>query len=692
MKREEKLIDELRRKGENLEIPRSLEPEWMEEELREKGRRKYIRRGRVYPALAFAACLFLIAGLLFHIQRQGLLEPTLETEQEVPQVAFLEKREPSKEEQELLTLPKLSYEEIYERLSPVWAEKEAAAARLSRGEYAYAEKEEAAASDLSSAETSFGETNVQVEGIDEGDQMKNDGRYLYQSVMLQEKSGNTSRGIQIFDTKDGLKEAAFLGGFENIEEFYVRDGLLIVIENRFYHTRDNMPDIQARKGSVEDLDLLYVPDTYHEISFYGLEDPYHPSKIKTFTLKGAYETSRISDGYFYGISQFTARPGQGKEDYDAYIPTVDGQRLEADKILCPEERPGNGYLVLVSINLADPTKFVDTRAVLTGGGTYYVSEKNIYMADYESVFEALPKQEGSSRDKTKLLRFSYLKGHFYAQASGEVPGRLDTSFSMDEYERNLRLVVTVQEYQVKKVTDERTGEDLGYDYGESRQTNALYILDSFLNVQGKIEGLAEGESIYAARFLGDTGYFVTFRQTDPLFAVDLSNPSKPKLLGELKVTGFSDYLHFYGENKLLGIGMEVDEKTGRQEGLKLSMFDFTNPTDLKEVSRLNLKNYNHSEALYNHRAVLIDVSENLIGFAAEGSNRGDYWNNYLVFSYEGGDFVKKLELNAAPEDGMYRTIRGTFIGNTFYLLGSDGSAKAYDRATGKLLGELQRGA
>ena len=114
------------------------------------------------------------------------------------------------------------------------------------------------------------------------------------------------------------------------------------------------------------------------------------------------------------------------------------------------------------------------------------------------------------------------------------------------------------------------------------ETNSVYVLDKELKQIGAIEDLAEDERVYSARFMGEVGYFVTFRETDPLFSVDLSDPEKPKIVGELKIPGFSDYLHFYGEDQLLGIGMNVDEETQITDGVKLSMFDISDKTDVKE--------------------------------------------------------------------------------------------------------------
>ena len=259
---------------------------------------------------------------------------------------------------------------------------------------------------------------------------------------------------------------------------------------------------------------------------------------------------------------------------------------------------------------------------------------------------------------------------------------------MDEYKNHLRVVSTVWEYKTEKIVDDRTGEEIGYNTEDERQTNALYVLDKDLKQVGKIEGLAEDEQIYSARFMGDTGYFVTFRQTDPLFTVDLKDPENPKVLSELKVSGFSEYLHIYGEDRLLGIGMEADEETGIQQGLKLSMFDVSNKSNVEEITKYRLEDYNYSEAFYNHRAVMISTGKNLFGFDAEGSNRGEYWRKYFVFSYEDDSFVQKLKVDAKGSDGNYYSARGTFIGDTFYLLLGDGSVRSYDLNTGEKLEEL----
>ena len=184
-------------------------------------------------------------------------------------------------------------------------------------------------------------------------------------------------------------------------------------------------------------------------------------------------------------------------------------------------------------------------------------------------------------------------------------GYLNDSFSIDEYDGYLRMVVT------------------------RGKTNAVYVLDQKLKLTGKITNLAKDERVYSARFLGDTGYFVTYKETDPLFSVDLSNPKNPKILGRLKIPGFSNYLHFYGEDKLLGIGMDVDKKGDVTDGVKLSMFDISDKKNVKEEHKYTLKDVYSTDVEWDYKAALIDVEKNIIGFPAGGENR----QMYYLFSY-----------------------------------------------------------
>ena len=163
--------------------------------------------------------------------------------------------------------------------------------------------------------------------------------------------------------------------------------------------------------------------------------------------------------------------------------------------------------------------------------------------------------------------------------------------------------------------------------------------------------------------MGDTAYFVTFRETDPLFSADLSNPKKPKIVGELKIPGFSEYLHFYGEDRLLGIGMNVDEETLVTDGVKLTMFDISDKTDVKESDTHVLNNVYSTEVSYDYKAALISPERNIIGFP--GDSEGG--QKYFLFEYdEDNGFICNME-EKINGNGM-RSSRGLYIEDTLYVV------------------------
>lgn len=655
---DERLMNQLHKEAEQTIIPERLEPEQIKILLEAADRNK---KGVIADSMTkYSKALAAAAAICFVIGCTALAGWTVKDKSSDQAAGESSVR---LEETDAYVYEVHTYEEIYASMEKEWEEQSA------REYYEYANHaavletvrepmDGALAKDASEMETNtFGNTNVQTAGVDEGDFIKNDGRYLYQIV----NEYTNEQSIQIVDTKDGLKELVRIDGFENIAEFYVWEELLVVIEYK----------------QIECID-------YHQIFIIDISDRAVPIEKKVFTLQGMYSSSRIADGYFYGFSRYYANPGSGEDDYDSYIPTLDGARLSNEEIYLPEKSNGTSYLVIVSVDLRNPSEFVQTAGIVSNSEQYYVSADNMYVT-YQVCQE---QTEGWRENKTAIMRFSYGEGAFSLEAEGEIQGSLNNSFSMDEYQDHLRVVATVDESYLEEVTDNRTGLVIGMDTIETRRTNALYILDETLAVTGKIEGLAEDERIYSARFFGDTGYFVTFRQTDPLFAVDLSDPSNPLILSELKVSGFSEYLHFYGEDRLFGLGMEADEETGRQEGMKLSMFDISDPGNVNEISRLHMEDYYYSEALYNHHAILIHPSKNIIGFEMEGMQDNAYRKEYFIYTYENETFIEKFRIDTKTEEGWYGMTRGTFIGDVFYLMMRDGAVKSYDLNTGELLDTL----
>ena len=569
MKEKKDILHHIKEEAEMVMIPESITPEKIYRKLEkiesDKVKKRYFRRKLAsYIAMAAGICLLLGGTYVLKSNFGGFTDKENTDVMAEADYECSIAEETVEEEAELVATieyPEITYEDIYEsmfgnleeakyqnsyrgemvegavveevpasEMSGPIAVKESAAADMSTTDVFY-NSVEMEKSETEESAVEYGTTNIQTVGVEEADVVKNDGRYLYQKI-YQEKNNVFTQAIQIIDTKEGLKEVKRIEGFENIQEFYIWEDILVIIENKY------LENVQDDVYTEEKLVICGVNDyshynrQYHEITFYNIKNRNVPYKINTFTLKGRYDSSRIADGYFYGFSKFYASPGEGDTDYASYIPQIEGMRLKAEQILLPKENEGNCYLLLMSIDLANPTKIADTTAVVTDSDMYYVSSENIYIADSIG-FE---KTVGRQTNQISLLRFGYDKGKFYLQAEGRVPGSLESSFSMDEYEGNLRMVTTVNEYWFEEVRDNITGEVIGNDMVGEKQSNALYILDSNLEMIGKIENLAEDERIYSARFMKDSGYFVTFRKTDPLFSVDLKDPKNPIVLSELKIS------------------------------------------------------------------------------------------------------------------------------------------------------------
>jgi uncharacterized secreted protein with C-terminal beta-propeller domain len=223
------------------------------------------------------------------------------------------------------------------------------------------------------------------------------------------------------------------------------------------------------------------------------------------------------------------------------------------------------------------------------------------MKTFEEKMIEVEKEIAKEMEKTIIHKITINNGNIEYKANGNVPGIVLNQFSMDEYNGYFRIATTTGEVS-------RTG--------ESTSLNHVYVLDENLKIVGKVEDLAKGERIYSARFMGNRAYMVTFRKIDPLFVIDLSSPENPKVLGYLKVTGYSDYLHPYDENHIIGIGKETaggDENFAWYQGLKISLFDVSDVENPKEIGKVEIGDRGtDSEALRDHKAFLFDKEKNLL--------------------------------------------------------------------------------
>ena len=274
----------------------------------------------------------------------------------------------------------------------------------------------------------------------------------------------------------------------------------------------------------------------------------------------------------------------------------EGAMVDCDRARHPQEFAGLNMLSVLSIDVGRGLRVADATGVLASGQTVYASTDNLYVATQRwfdwRILEADAENQDFEGVTTQIHQFDISDDtRTEYVASGSVTGFLLNQFAMSELEGRLRVASTTE-------PDWRR-------WGDFEQESMITILepqDSELVVVGMVAGLGKGERIYSVRFIEETAYVVTFRQTDPLYTVDLSDPSDPKVLGELKILGYSAYLHPLGDDLLLGVGQDADER-GRVEGTQVSIFDVSDPANPERIAQLTLAKGSNSAVEYDHRAI-----------------------------------------------------------------------------------------
>ncbi len=654
-KREQDILKKIEEKTKDIQVPEKLEPEQMERLLEEKGtkrRRRTMAPYRIGGLLA--ACLLLAAGIQItgNLRNDMPAEKAAKSTTEIAKEALKDEKDGlTPEDEEDAAGGEDDYKKVYSYIKAKLdmqeqeqkeirlfdtAKSDTAKSMESGGmtEDIMVEESVMAAADTGGTEASgasYSETNVRQEGVDEADVVKTDGRYLY---VLKENGEK----ISIVDTKEKLKKTGEISAGKNrrIEEFYVvpEENRLVYIA-AVYEERQS-PDEETGAAVYEE-DTAYLGgglQTLEKVEAVtcDIENPEKPKEMGRLTQSGYYSSSRMAGGYLYLFSSYSVGNDIDSHRPRTFIPMVNDSLIKEKDISLPPFKCASMYEVVTAVSLDKPSQAADSRAIFTDGGNLYVSNENIYY--YETKWN-----DSGDAEKTVIRKIGYKDGKLSSAVQGSMKGYINDSFSIDEYKGNLRIVATVGE------------------------TNSVYVLDEKLKTIGSIKNLAKDERVYSARLLGDTGYFVTFRETDPLFSVDFSNPRNPRILGKLKIPGFSEYLHFYGKDKLLGIGMNVDEDSQVTDGVKLSMFDISDNTDVKEENKLVLKNVYSTDVSYDYKAALIDAGRDIIGFAGntEGGDR------YYLFGYdEKAGFICKLSEEINGRSG--RAARGLYIDDSLYIV------------------------
>lgn len=518
----------------------------------------------------------------------------------------------------------------------------------------------------------YSSTNVQVEGVDEGDIVKSDGQYLY--VL----SGNKAAIVEAYPAEKArlVSEIAYAG---SPREAFINKNKLVVFG--------------AQPGYGETF-----------IRVYDTADKEKPVLKRDVSCRGNYVTSRMIGDYVYVIinAPVIVRTNGPQQKQKAENQTAPGQKAE-QKIELPQltvdgrtqtvlpaeihyfDYPDRSYCYTMILSFNTQNDEVKSKTFLTGiSQNVYASAQNIYLTgikapDFRSLaaglleelaglvppeirekfvrlqnsgqdpaqlvqeavnicedyLSTLDERESAAlaekilaarekwqmeiarqRDRTAIHKLAAANGEVTYRCSGDVPGQVLNQFSMDEYKGMFRIATTSQGL-------------LGNWQPNTR--NNIYVLDEGLQIIGRLQGLAPAEQIYAARFMGERAYLVTFRRIDPLFVIDLKDPAQPKVLGELKIPGYSDYLHPYDENYLIGIGKEVPGEIvplsapadssaqvqiwppPRETGIKIALFDVRDPARPKEAAKYVIPGENaDSPALRDHKAVLFSREKHLL--------------------------------------------------------------------------------
>lgn len=479
----------------------------------------------------------------------------------------------------------------------------------------------------------YSATNVQVAGVDEADVIKTDGTYIYQATA---EAVVITQAVPASEMKV-IKRLDYAKEHFTPLELYVDDQHLVVIgayrpNTLYYDSAERWHRIDSTTKAI----------------IYDKRNPAALQQLREVEIEGEYLTSRKIDSALYLISNHSLdlygiveekaeilgplyRDSVGQKEY-AQVPFAKIHYFPDDV------RPN--YLIVAGLRLDQPTQKMDVSPYLGSGENVYASSENLYVAVTKTPASPVLMKRKVAPDTpvqrdTSIYKFAMINGQLAYKGNGTVPGTILNQFSMDEHNDTLRIATT-------------SGDMWRND--EHTSKNNLYVLDEKLQTVGKLEGIAPGEKIYSARFMGDRAYMVTFKKVDPLFVIDLKQPAAPVILGKLKIPGYSDYLHPYDQNHIIGFGKDTEETkdTAFYQGLKVALFDVTDVSSPKEMFKELIGDRGtDSELLSNHKALLFSKEKNLLAFPVSlrevsDKERADI-AAYGDFTYQGA-YVYQLDL------------------------------------------------
>ncbi len=570
----------------------------------------------------------------------------------------------------------------------------------------------------------YSSTNLQETGVDESDLVKTDGRYIY-------VAGENIVRIVSADPAASMQVAAAIPVDGNVDAMYLFDNFLAVL----YTPSNGEPPIRI-DGDYGDSEIWTgdgdtensIPPTDEEVAkidigmpywippkqetgllIVDVDMPYVPAIVRDIRIDGFLLSSRLTGGRLHLVTQFMPNLPpieiwyDGSEaDKDAlmaknsamldaltlddfipsfYICDETGNIMEKGRLIPTEnfirpDTPGGGSIVsIVSIDMAMPSGEMARTGLVADIHHVYASTQSLYLAatiaDYPPYREDGPSIRWMPPAfKTRIYRFDLNETPVTLIAEGTIDGELLNQFSLGEYENVLRVATT-------------TG--FPWDGGSRNHVYCLEPDNDKLAVIGAINDIAPGERLYAARFMGPRGFLVTFVQIDPLFTLDLSDPRKPFVVGELKVPGYSTYIHPLGPDHLLTLGRDtkLEGETPLDQGVQLSIFDISDFAEPRlKYSAVIGDRGTWSEALYNHKAMAfwpekelmalpIDLYENIVIPESPWDYGTPTFNGlyvYRVSAEAGFTLLGRIPLEAGISMYYYGWGRGVFIDDSVYAV------------------------
>jgi inhibitor of cysteine peptidase len=519
---------------------------------------------------------------------------------------------------------------------------------------------------------SYSTTNIQVAGVDEADTVKNDGKYIY--------TISTEYDYSTISISTAYGYPTILPTIRNVIYIVKADPqdpkviAKITFDNNTYPAGIFLSEDSSRLAVLasqyhianDAMVFSYQSDVNTFIYVYDISDKAYPVLARNFTISGSYFNSRLIGNYVYAV---VSQPAYAFDNNGTITNVTLPKVYDASKVAkVSDVAPSSVYYAdtipsyftfttFIGLNILDDAQEPTNMTIMMGGtSAMYVSMNNIYVT-YPTWSE--------QGQYTSIYRVRVNGSALAFEAKGSVAGYVLNQYSMDEHNGYFRVATTWQ-------------------------MNNVYVLNMNLSLVGKLENLAEGESIYSVRFMGNKGYVVTFRQTDPFFVIDLNNPTDPKVVGELKIPGYSSYLHPYDENHVIGLGKENNT-------VKLSLFDVTNVNAPTETAKYIVNGEPaDSQALQDPKAFLFDKQKELlvipmsitqysyIDITEEERARGEvslqqsFWQGAYVFNLNlNNGFVLRgnvthIEDNSEQKPPPYYQInRALYIGNTLYTVSNE---------------------